>query len=97
MRLRPRIPRELHLVPRVHARVQSARSRALVAVHIRAAHGGGLYEANVLVQSVPAGSLRAVVGREVIPDGIGTGGPGAVDGDAGDEAVRGGGGEEDGC
>jgi hypothetical protein len=96
MRLRPRIPREFDRISRVNGRVQSARSRALMAVYVSAAHGCGLYEANILVQSIPAGCLRAVVGGEVIPNGIGTRGPGVVDGDAGDEAVGGDRGEEGG-
>jgi hypothetical protein len=94
MRLWPRVPRKLYRIPRIAACVQAARSRALMAVYVGAAHGRGLHEANVLVQSVPARGLWAAGRGEVVPDGIGAGSPGVVDGDAGDEAVGGYGGEE---
>ena len=87
MRVWPCAPLEINGVARVDVGVESSGGRALVAVDVGGPDGGGLNEANVLVQGVPACCLGTTVGGVVVPDGVGSVGEFAIDGDPGDEAV----------
>lgn len=97
VRVGPRVPCKFNGVTRIGVDVQATCCRALMAVDVRRSHGCGLNEANVLVESVPASSLRTAVGGVVVPDGIRTFGECALDVHASDEAVGGGSVQERSC
>lgn len=89
MRVWPCVPCELDSVSGVSTGVQTSCCSALVAVHISGSDGCGLYEADVLVQSVPASCLGSTIGLKVVPDRVGAVGDYSLDSDAFDEAVGG--------
>lgn len=50
MTFRPRVPRKLNRIARIHAGIKPAWRRALMAIDITGAHGCRLHEPQVLVQ-----------------------------------------------
>lgn len=92
----PGVPGKLYGAPCGYIGVQATCSGALVAVDIGGSKVVGFDEAEILVKSVPSGSLNSLGRREVVPVGVGTWGPSRSGLDARDKAVSGSGVEEDG-
>lgn len=89
MRVGPGVPLELDRLAGVDVDEVLAGLGALVARDVGRAEAGGLDEAEVLVQGVPAGRGGALALWVVEPDGVRAGREGSADPDAGDEAMGG--------
>lgn len=96
MAVGPSAPFKFDSVTGIDIGIETSGCGALVAIHVCSADGVRLDETDVLVQGIPACSLRTSILGIVVPDWVRAVGKGSLHVDTLDEAMGGCGVEEDG-